>query len=109
MSSVEIGKYIAESPVDETENTLMNSICYPQKAPNTKAFLDTLVLAYLKLDYVSQLEIDRPIALMKRIKKKKCRTNTSRRGWRKARKLGKTPSPLGNLHAPMEELALRPL
>ena len=55
MSSVEIGKYIAESPVDETENTLMNSICYPQKTPNTKAFLDTLVLAYLKLDYVSQL------------------------------------------------------
>lgn len=106
MSSVEIGKYIAESPVDETENTLINSMCYPQKAPNTKTFLDTLLLTYLKLDYVSQLEIDRPIALMKRIKKKKCRTNTSRRGWRKARKVGHVSIPTRTGNSRMEEVAM---
>ena len=87
MSSVEIGKYIAESPVDETENTLMNSMNYPQRPANMKSFLDTLIVTYLRLDFVSQLEIERPIALMKRIRKKKCRTNTTRRGSRRSRQL----------------------
>lgn len=103
MSSVEIGKYIAESPVDETENTLMNSMCYPQRPTNMKAFLDTLILTYLRLDYVSQLEIERPIALMKRIKKKKCRTNTSRRGTRKPRRLPQVPKPMKMANTEIEE------
>lgn len=89
MSSVEIGKYIAESPVDETENTLLNSLPNPVRLPNMKTVMDTLLLAYLKLDYVSQLEIEKPIALMKRIKKKKCRTSTSRRGQRKTKNICK--------------------
>lgn len=83
MSSVEIGKYIAESPVDDTENTPVNSIMLSGKPTSLKSFLETLILAYLKLDYVCQVEVEKPIALMKRIKKKKCRTETARRGSRK--------------------------
>lgn len=64
----------------------MNSLVLSYKPINMKSFLDNLFLTYLKLDYLVQLEVERPITLMKRIKKKKCRTETSRRNSRRSKK-----------------------